>query len=166
MEWIPIVSVMLGGVIASGSTLLADRVRWRRESQQRAMELRVQEDRHRQELRHEVYAKYLAALSSLRNGLREVAHDRSLSNAQRVEKLKEVFLNAGAYEVRFQVQIIAPDSVIECSEAAYKSLRKLRIRIEEGATYEDVAYLSQRDDYHNKVTSLRVSIREDLRASE
>lgn len=163
MDWLPIVSTALGGIIGWGSTFLADQVRWRHDIARREAESNRAEIQRKSEIRNGIYVQYLAALSRLRNGLRETAHDPELSRSERTNKLRTTFLESGAYELRFQVQIVAPESVMFASEAAYKSLRRLRIHIEDGASYQDGQYLNQRNQYHGKLADLKRAIRDDLR---
>ncbi|GAA2074096.1 hypothetical protein GCM10009801_27820 [Streptomyces albiaxialis] len=72
MEWISPVSTALGAGIGVGATLLADRLRWRREREDRALETRQQ-----------LYAEYSAALSRIRTALNEAANDSGLSDDDR-----------------------------------------------------------------------------------
>lgn len=162
MDWLPLASAALGGLIGSGSTLMADRVRWRREVTERAAERQRTEQLQQRAARHIVYAEYLTALSRIRNGLREMAHDQFMSLDERTVRLQQVFLDSGAYELRSQMQLIAPESVGEHAEGAYKSLRRLRIAIEDGASFQDATYLAQRDHYHGKLAALKQALRHDL----
>ena len=147
--------------------MLADRLRWRREHEERRNGLAREYDERQRGIRRDIYANYLAALSKLRNSLREVAHTPTLSSDQRAEKLREAFLSSGAYELRFQIQLCAPRDAIDgglvaLAERAYKSLRTLRVQIEAGASYEDERYLTARDAYHNALDALGAAMREDL----
>ncbi|MFI7104353.1 hypothetical protein ACIBK8_34060 [Streptomyces sp. NPDC050161] len=162
MDWLPLASAALGGLIGSGSTLMADRVRWRRETAERTAERQRAEEERKQTNRHAMYAEYLTALSRIRNGLREMAHDESASAAERSARLQKVFLESGAYELRSQLQLVAPESVVQHTEGAYKSLRRLRMAIEEGASFQDAAYLERRDHYHGQLGSLKQALRRDL----
>ncbi len=142
--------------------MLADRLRWRREREERQRDLAREEADRQTTLRREIYTQYLAALSKLRNGLREVAHAPILSHDERVGRMREIFLSSGAYELRFQVQLSAPAELVDLAEAAYKSLRSLRTRIEDGALFSDGPYLTARDAYHDAFRDLRAGMRVDL----
>lgn len=137
-------------------------MRWLRDREVRRWELTHDlKDRERAS-RRLVYSEYLAALARVRNGLREVAHAPSMGRDDRALRLRDVFLESGAYELRFQIQLASPAELIDCSERAYKSLRRLRLRVEEGASFQDDAYLMARDDYHHSLAALRSSMRIDL----
>ncbi|MFJ8384735.1 hypothetical protein ACIQ9Q_09515 [Streptomyces sp. NPDC094438] len=141
---------------------MADRVRWRRELMERTAERQRAEQEHKQTMRHAVYTEYLTALSRIRNGLREIAHDETTGAAERAARLQKVFLESGAYELRSQLQLVAPESIVQRTEGAYKSLRRLRMAIEDGASFQDAAYLERRDHYHGQLASLKQALRRDL----
>ncbi|MFF9073261.1 hypothetical protein ACF1BP_18480 [Streptomyces sp. NPDC014735] len=162
MDWLPLASAALGGLIGSGSTLMADRVRWRREVTERTAERQRAEQTQQRATRHGVYVEYLTALSRIRNGLREMAHDDVASPDERLVRLQQVFLDSGAYELRSQIQLVAPELVAEQAEAAYKSLRRLRMAIEDGASFQDIVYLERRDHYHGELATLKQALRRDL----
>jgi len=162
MDWLPLASVALGGALGSGSTLLADRLRWRREREVRQNDLAREHADRQTAIRREIYTQYLAALSKVRNGLREMAHMPTVSEQDRANKIREVFLSSGAYELRFQVQLSAPAELVVLAESVYKSLRSLRMRIEGGATFDDERYLAARDAYHLALQNLRTAMRADL----
>ncbi|MEU6993138.1 hypothetical protein ABZ953_21075 [Streptomyces sp. NPDC046465] len=115
-------------------------------------------------LRREIYTQYLAALSKVRNGLREVAHAPTLFPDERVDRAREIFLSSGAYELRFQIQLSASAALVDLAEDAYKSLRTLRTRIESGALFNSEPYLEARDAYHEALRNLRTGMRVDLGA--
>ncbi|WP_326615572.1 hypothetical protein OHA57_08060 [Streptomyces anulatus] len=162
MDWLPLASAALGGLIGAGSTLTADRIRWRRDITERAAERQRAEQAQQRTTRHEIYAEYLTALSRLRNGLRESAHDSTTLPADKAAQIQAVFLESGAYELRFRIQLVAPAAVVQHTEGAYKSLRRLRMAIEDGASFEDIEYLERRDHYHDQLTQLKEALRNDL----
>lgn len=151
MEWISPVSTALGAVIGVGATLLADRLRWRRERADRALETRRQ-----------LYAEYSAALSRIRTALNEAANDASLSGEERKRRVRELFLAPGAYELRHQLAILAPKDVIDASGAAFRLLRDTRDHILEGADAASPAYARLEDAYDAATAELRRVMRRDL----
>ncbi|MFG3252460.1 hypothetical protein [Streptomyces sp. NPDC048172] len=155
MEWISPVSTALGAGIGVGATLLADRLRWRREREDRALETRQQ-----------LYAEYSAALSRIRTALNEAANDPGLSGEERGARVRELFLAPGAYELRHQLAILAPQEVIAASSTAFKLLRDTRDRLVEGADAESAAYVGLEDAYDAAIAELRRVMRKDLGVSE
>ena len=47
--------------------------------------------------------------------------------------------------MRYQVELIGPDSVATASDTAFRALRELRDLVEAGALHRDDIYLGQRD---------------------
>lgn len=158
MDWLPLATAALGGLIGAGSTLTADRLRWRRDIAERQRAEQAQQ----RATRHEIYAEYLTALSRIRNGLRESAHDSATPLEEKASQIQAAFLESGAYELRFQVQLVAPPAVVQHAEGSYKSLRRLRTAIEDGASFQDIEYLERRDHYHDQLTQLKEALRNDL----
>ncbi|MEO3847653.1 hypothetical protein ABGB09_08350 [Streptomyces sp. B8F3] len=151
MEWISPVSTALGAAIGVGATLFSDRLRWRREREDRALESRKQ-----------LYADYSAALSRIRTALNEAAHDQSLSGEERRQRVRELFLAPGAYELRHQLAILAPEAVITVSSRAFKILRDTRDSILEGAGAGSAEYAELEDAFDSAVAELRRVMRADL----
>ncbi|AUH40958.1 hypothetical protein [Streptomyces sp. CMB-StM0423] len=151
MEWISPVSTALGAAIGVGATLLADRLRWRREREDRALESRKQ-----------LYADYSAALSRIRTALNEAVHDQTLSGEERRARVRELFLAPGAYELRHQLAILAPETVIAASTRAFKILRDTRDAILEGADATSTDYTDLEDAFDHAVGDLRRVMRADL----
>ncbi|MDJ1134022.1 hypothetical protein [Streptomyces iconiensis] len=155
MEWLSPISTALGAGIGVGATLLADRLRWRREREDRALETRQQ-----------LYAEYSAALSRIRTALNEAANDPGLSEGERRVRVRELFLAPGAYELRHQLAILAPQEVIGASSAAFKLLRDTRDRIAEGADAASAEYAELEDAYDVAIAELRRVMRKDLGVRE
>ena len=155
VEWISPVSTALGAVIGVGATLLADRLRWRREREGRALETRRQ-----------LYAEYSAALSRIRIALNEAASDASLSGEERRRRVRELFLAPGPYELHHQMAILAPQEVIDASGTAFRILRDTRDCVLEGASAASPAYIGLEDAYDAAVAELRQVMRRDLGAPD
>jgi hypothetical protein len=62
VNWSPALLTLLGTIVGASVTLLADRVRWRRDQHQR-----------RHDARRDAYATYLAALHATSDGIRAVS---------------------------------------------------------------------------------------------
>lgn len=151
MNWFSLASVLLGAGIGVGSTLLADRLRWHRESIDR-----------QQSYKREAYTEYLTALARWRNGLRETAYDPNLSNDERREKARQALLNSQAYEKRMEMFITAPPSVITNSEATYKALRNMKDPIARGVLQDSSEYRDLVAAFESRLQQLRTSMRADL----
>ncbi|MBQ0867412.1 hypothetical protein [Streptomyces sp. RK75] len=151
MDWSTIASTVVGGLIGIASTLTAEWVRSRRDRETSGRAARLQ-----------LYGDYLAALSRTRSDLRAVARSADVPAEQRASRALEAFLGGGAYELRYQVAIVAPEDVVEASTAAFRELRLLRERLQEGALRSDPVYAEARQRWERAFGELRARIRADL----
>lgn len=154
MEWISPVSTALGAVIGVGSTLVADRLSWRRERAGQSLDVRRQ-----------LYGDYTAALSRMRTVLHDCAQ-ADIPAEERPQRVRELFLAPGAYEIRHQIAIIAPQDVVEAARAAFVVLRHTRDLLVEGAAIENPAYSELEDRFDSAVAELRRVMRRDLGVPE
>ncbi|MEU1330168.1 hypothetical protein [Streptomyces sp. NPDC005865] len=152
MEWISPVSTALGAAIGIGSTLVTDRLRWRRERAGQSLDVRRQ-----------LYAEYTAALSRTRTALDECVHDH-MSVEERPQRVRELFLAPGAYELRHQLAITAPHEVVEAARTAFVVLRDTRDLLMGGTTVDSPAYRELEDEFDAAVGELRTLMRRDLGA--
>ncbi|RXS68751.1 hypothetical protein EST54_08090 [Streptomyces sioyaensis] len=147
-------STVVGAVIGVLATLAADLSRAKRTRQ---------DSEHN--ARRQLYADYLAALASTRNHLRLAARSAHTPPEERARKAIEAFKEGNAYELRYQVALISPRSVIEASTAAFRALRDLRDLIEEGALHTEPSYLDLRDCWEERFAELRTVMRNNLNSS-
>ncbi|MER5465759.1 hypothetical protein ABT010_34855 [Streptomyces sp. NPDC002668] len=154
MEWISPVSTALGAVIGVGSTLIADRLRWSRERAGQSLDVR-----------RKLYGDYTAALSRMRTGLHECAQ-ADIPAQERPQRVRELFLAPGAYEIRHQMAIIAPLDVVEAARAAFVVLRDTRDLLVQGAAIEDPARRELEDRFDSALAELRSVMRRDLGVPE
>ncbi|MFJ6232687.1 hypothetical protein ACIQH0_01210 [Streptomyces griseus] len=154
MEWIPLVTTGLGAAIGVGSTLLADRARWRRDRAGQDLDVRRQ-----------LYADYTAALSRIRSALHECAQEDT-PTAERTRRVREEFLAPGAYEIRHQLAIVAPPEIVDAARSAFVVLRDTRDLVAAGASVGDVAYAELEERLDAAVAALRAVMRLDLGAAK
>ncbi len=151
MNWGSLASTVLGAVVGIASTLLADRARARRS--------REEGD---QAARRQVYGDYLAALARTRNQLRIAARSADTPTEERARTALEAFRDGNAYELRYQVAIVAPEAVVGASTAAFRALRDLRDLVEGGAVHTEEGYLELRDRWEDAFAELRAAMRSDV----
>ena len=125
MEWGTLAGAGLGAVVGTGSTMLADRFRWRRDRISREDDWKREESQRDLTTRRELYGQYLAALSLATHELRGLLRDSSLGDRERVCKADEIMSSSNAYLLRYQMRIIAPDLDPQV-EDAFGALRGLR----------------------------------------
>jgi hypothetical protein len=153
MQWITLISTIVGAAIATGSALLLDRQKWRRERSDRETQTR-----------RALYGDYLATLSEARHACGNMARDPDMDPSMRRTTAREAF--GPCIGLRYQMTISAPSRVVEASEDAFRSLRDLRDRVMEGVLVTDPAYLEGRRAYDDALAVLRVRMRTDLSVSE
>ncbi|MBD0419434.1 hypothetical protein H0H10_09715 [Streptomyces sp. TRM S81-3] len=153
MQWITLISTMVGAAIATGSAMLLDRQRWRRERLDRETQAR-----------RALYGEYLAGLSEARHACGNVARDPDMDLSTRRTTAREAF--GPCIGLRYQMTISAPSRVVEASEDAFRRLRDLRDRVMEGVSASEPAYLEGRRRYDDALALLRARMREDLRIGE
>ncbi|MFW6721002.1 hypothetical protein ACHZ98_12710 [Streptomyces sp. MAR4 CNY-716] len=153
MDWIPLISTAFGAVIGVTATLLADHVRAR--SNRREEELT---------LRRQLYGAYLAALSLTRHNLRTAARSPDIAPADRARMALDAFQEAGVYQARYQVALVADERVAEAATCAFNALRNLRDLVEAGGgSHSDPRYRAAQDEWAAGFTALRQCMRRDLR---
>ncbi|MFC7305800.1 hypothetical protein ACFQVC_16430 [Streptomyces monticola] len=141
----------LGAVVGVGSTLMADRVRWKRDRAAR-----------REDLKRELYGEYLAALTRTRNQLKDLVKARNFTPDERAHQAGELYREGGAYELRYQMSITAPEQVVKRSDDALRKLRDVRDRLQEQVTDSELDTEFTR--LIKSVKSLRDAMRADLGA--
>ncbi|MFF8599439.1 hypothetical protein ACF065_26475 [Streptomyces sp. NPDC015232] len=152
MDWGPLLGTALGALVGVGSTLIVDRVRWRRDQTAR-----------QRDVKRQLYGEYLAALMRTRNHLKDIASS-SLDAEDRALQARETFREGGAYELRYQVSLTGSRVVAERSDESLRRLRDVRNQIQEGATGADL-----KEAYHaliSAIKALRDAMRSDLEAGE
>lgn len=86
---------------------------------------RQDESRRWNERRSEVYTRFLSALHHANEAMRAVAlGDRPASS--RPAAISEAFRNVGLYEIRPELEMVAPVEVVDAANLAFRSPRRLR----------------------------------------
>ncbi|PPS80328.1 hypothetical protein [Streptomyces sp. MH60] len=152
MQWITLISTVVGAAIATGSTMLLDRQRWKRERLDRETQAR-----------RTLYGDYLAGLSEARHTCGNVARNPDIEPATRRTTAREAF--GPCIGLRYQMTISAPGRVVDASEDTFRRLRDLRDRVMEGILVTDPVYLEGRRAYDDALATLRARMREDVRSS-
>ncbi|MFF4787892.1 hypothetical protein ACFY3E_42075 [Streptomyces griseorubiginosus] len=155
MEWGTIVGTVLGAVVGVGSTLVADRARWRREQSAR--------DR---ESKRQLYADYLAALSRTRNEFRSLVRQLDLTVEERAGAAGRSFREGGAYELRYQVALVAPEAVTVNAHQALHWLRDMNDIVEQGVVRGDERWERSHGAFSDALSALRVAMRTDLEVTD
>ncbi|GGW51961.1 hypothetical protein GCM10010503_31130 [Streptomyces lucensis JCM 4490] len=112
MDWGTLWGTGLGAVMGVGSTLLADRIRWKRDQSTRLFDLRRQ-----------LYGDYLSALTRTRNELKHIGSSIDLDADERARHAGAAYREGGVPELRYQIAILAPQRVVGPAVEAHRRLR-------------------------------------------
>ncbi|ARP71544.1 hypothetical protein LK07_19290 [Streptomyces pluripotens] len=136
-----------------GSTLFADRVRWRREAAERA----------RRE-RREIYVGCLTRYRLAYEGMHTAAdRHREAPPADRETAVREAFRNSGCDEVRESVLLCAPQEMATVVEDVYATLRELLEVLAAGEPALDSAEFQEHRMKHARaVWAARTAMRAEL----
>jgi hypothetical protein len=151
MDWSAALPTLLGTVVGASITQVADRIRWRRDQDQR-----------RQESRREAYAAYLAALHAGSEAIRAVSLADHVTQDSRLSAAREAFGGAGLRSTREQLVLLAPESVVRVADEAFRTLRELRELVGKGHDVESPDYQQTLTRYQAALKASRNRMRADL----
>jgi hypothetical protein len=118
MNWGTQVSTVIGAMVGVSATLLADRVRYRRDQASRS-----------HETRRDLYVRYLTSLTESSTSIR-LAVIKETDPAARYQVVLDAFRDSSVLSRRQEINLLAPADVKEKSDAAYRLLRQFRDLIE------------------------------------
>ncbi|MGW2519950.1 hypothetical protein ACWC09_23615 [Streptomyces sp. NPDC001617] len=151
VEWTTLAGTGLGALIGVGSTLVADRVRWRRESA-------VRGHQERKDIYVTCLTKYRQAYESMHADA--VAH-RGQDGLEAA--VREAFRGSGCDEVRESVLICAPQRMADVLEEVYGTLRELQEIFATGEpSLDSPEFQEQRLRHGQAVWAARAAMRRDL----
>ncbi|MER6918772.1 hypothetical protein [Streptomyces spiralis] len=154
MDWTTLAGTGLGALVGVTSTLLADRVRWRRDLAERT--------------RQERKAIYVTCLTKYRQAY-EAMHTAAVTHRGQPgpaleSAVREAFRASGCDEVRESALICAPETMADVIEAVYTTLRDLLEAFAAGSPPLDSAeFQEQRLKHARAVWAARAAMRRDLR---
>ncbi|MFD4554309.1 hypothetical protein ACFWP5_08265 [Streptomyces sp. NPDC058469] len=151
MDWGTLAGTALGAILGVGTTLLAERSRWRRENtaRERAVKQRL-------------YAEYLGALSLTTHRLRDLKRNTGLTREERIRQAGEILGSTDAYQLRYQMLIIAPEPLGDTANRAFRTVRDLRDRFDGPDVSADPEWSSTMAAVGQALNSLRTAMRSDL----
>ena len=151
MQWLALVSTVVGALIGVGSTLIADRLRWSRDRSKATYEARRQ-----------LYSDFLADLSVTRDAVRAVGRGYLDADVPRQQAANDAFQSANLYSRRYQVSISAPPEVVGAATVTFRSLRRLRDVVASSHDNESEEYVTERERYDAALSMLIERMRDDL----
>ncbi|WP_369247460.1 hypothetical protein [Streptomyces sp. R41] len=152
MEWMTLAGPRFGALVGVGSTVVADRTRWRRDAGERA----------RQE-RREIYWACLVTFRQAHEAMRAMATgDQEREAAGLDAAVREAFRASGCNEARESAVICVPTEMVSAIDAAYYSLRRLRDVLASGSSLRSSACQEAREAHQQAVRDARAAMRIDL----
>ncbi|WP_327181069.1 hypothetical protein [Streptomyces sp. NBC_01334] len=153
MDWLAPVNTLIGAGIGVGSTLLADRLRWRRDRAALG-----------QDTRRQAYAAFMGALSDAYQRLDELAHDGRPAEEKQAAA-HEVFVSRNLYPLRYELALIAPWEVMEPVNQAFWRVRDLRDLVARGSARGSPEFGGHLHAYLAAAEEAQVAMRRDLGTS-
>lgn len=154
MSWMSLISTVVGALIGIGSTLVADRARYRREL--------AKADR---DARRQLYADFLIADAAAHDGMRLQAMKAGADETERRNAVYETFHSSQIYPTRYRLTVAAPAEVVNDSENVFRFLRRIRNTLADGLDLADAEYTELHQAHENALRRLRNSMRVDLGSS-
>ncbi|KAA2256072.1 hypothetical protein F0L68_26870 [Solihabitans fulvus] len=146
-----ILGTAMGAVIALGSTLVNDRIKWRRE-----------QSLQKRKMLQEVYSEYLTALTEAHETMRAAVTAHGTAEERRGPVL-DAFRASGAYTLRYRLAIVAGQDVLDAAEEAFRQLRGGRDLLADGNGLDSRQYKEFRTTYGGTMRELQQRIRQELR---
>ncbi|MGI5436880.1 hypothetical protein ACQEV4_05265 [Streptomyces shenzhenensis] len=151
MEWVALVSTVVGGGIATVSAGFLDHRRWRRDRGEQHLETR-----------RVLYGSYLAALAKARHTCSLMAREQEVPADQRRRAVWDAF--EPCVSLRYELAIAAPASVVSPAEDTFRRLRDIRDIVADGLLPDSDEYAVGRTRYDEVHLALRRAMRVDLGA--
>jgi hypothetical protein len=153
-EWVAVGGTALGAVIALTSTILNDRIKWKRER-----------EKENATVRRGIYSKYIAALTKAHEDMRAVASSHGLTSQDRRNSIILVFHTNQLYRWRYEIGLVAGQQVIDVTESAFQQMRKIRDTLADGTSVSDQKYSEQRTKWGKILRSMQNAMRNELGAA-
>ncbi|QEV59676.1 hypothetical protein [Streptomyces spectabilis] len=138
-------------MVGLGSALLSESLRWKREHNDRRLSAQ-----------REIYVAYLSALHRASQSLRAVSLGDHSEDVPRHLAARAAMRDAELVETREHLVLTAPETVVQAADAAFQSLRVLRVRIAQGQGMGSPEYEADLATYNLHLQVLRNAIREEL----
>ncbi|PKW07782.1 hypothetical protein SAMN05428944_5139 [Streptomyces sp. 1222.5] len=160
MDWTTPVSTLIGALVGVGSTLLSESVRARRDRGNQSHQLRRQ-----------LYARYLEALTSTDSDLQLLAVRERAPVAE--ADLRAAWRGHSLLALHYEIGLVAPPPVTGAADTAYRALRAARnALVAAGATAGDsgtpdghprpAGPRDVRGGYIDALAALRAAMRADV----
>ncbi|MGW6287966.1 hypothetical protein [Streptomyces sp. NPDC055107] len=151
MEWTALVATVVGAVIGVGSTLVTDRVSWRRDTR----------ERDRETLRTAA-AQFLEALTEARDTISDASRSEHLPVAERAQLARASTLAQGVHAKQYQLELLATPEVAESARDAAHQLLLYRDAVIAGHLRDDPECTQARRAFRESRQKLMTAMRSSL----
>ncbi|MFE7598796.1 hypothetical protein [Streptomyces sp. NPDC057494] len=94
--------------------------------------------------------------------LSELLRDEECLPDERGRRASNVLHSGGVYELRYQIRITAPATVVAGAEETFQTLRTIRDQVAEGQAPGSNAYVQARERHRKATSKLTSAMREEL----
>ncbi|MER7048949.1 hypothetical protein [Streptomyces jumonjinensis] len=147
MDWTTLLATGLGALIGVGSTLVGDRIRWRRDTSEI--------DRERLETR---CVELLEALTNARDGISLASREVDTAASDRAQLARASFAGQNVYAKKYLLELIAPADVAQLADEASYELTVYRDAVADGAIFDDSACAQARRSFRKSRKALMVGM--------
>ncbi|MEW2287094.1 hypothetical protein [Streptomyces sp. NPDC047841] len=151
MDWLPLLSTLVGAAIGIVAPLVADRNRWKREDAKDALRLRL-----------DVYTQYTTTVKVLGENLRALAERGHASDDERALALREAFRGSGMAIASERMWLIAPQPVVNASNRVFHCLRSICDGYADGTAVSSPEDRARWQARGKAAAEMRALMREDL----
>ncbi|MFJ4831451.1 hypothetical protein ACIP79_16225 [Streptomyces sp. NPDC088747] len=151
MDWGTLAGTALGALLGVSTTLLGERSRWRRENTSRERAAKQQ-----------LYSEYLGALWLTRHRLRDLQRSAALTREERVKQSGEILGAGNAFQLLYQMRIVAPVPLDDVAAQAFRGLLRLRDRFDQPDVSTDPEWSATQTALSEALEALRQAMRSDL----
>ncbi|MFE7275069.1 hypothetical protein [Streptomyces sp. NPDC057623] len=156
MDWTTLAGTALGALVGVGSTLLADRARWRRDLTDRVRQ-------ERRDIYVTVLTKYRLAYEAMHAAAVAGRDETDAARSARETAVREAFRASGCDEARETALLCAPQELSDLLEDVYATLRDLQDVFAAGDPPLGSPGLQERRLKHAEaVWAVRAAVRRDL----
>ncbi|MFS0694084.1 hypothetical protein [Streptomyces nitrosporeus] len=151
MEWTALAATVVGAVIGVGSTLVTDRVSWRRDTSERDRETLLTEA-----------TQFLEALTEARDVISDASRSQDLPADERAQLARAAFLSQGVHAKQYRLELLATPEVAESARDAAQQLLLYRDAVVAGHLRDDPECAQARRAFREARQKLMTAMRSSL----
>jgi hypothetical protein len=107
-----------------------------------------------------LYGAYLGALSQARSELQLIFLNREMTDADRRTAARRSF--AKCYETRYQLEVFAPNAVVQPALDYFRGVRRVREAVIRGVALDDAEHDRVFQEAMDALTAVRAAMRLDM----